>query len=284
MLTRAAFADTPSRSSWPEQRREYHFQHVRVPELSIASGLAPDTYLEPNSANRIPHGSPSPHAKLVRLSSFSSFLRILASDRLPNAARQRRIFRERFGVDAPSLHAGGMALLRLIDETATALAAQGEERIKEAARFMIASFGPGQGPWWAALYHEVRADIRNDDWLAACRCLGLGHFSAGGWLLCFVYDVNAARPLYRPTCAEGNENPWHYPVPGIGGFDFGFTMSLNSGHEPAHGVPEVLHRPLNGEQARLACTGKLIRLDADVVDGTEIVRLLPRFRARHRDW
>lgn len=285
MLARPAFDAVPDQFSWPEQRGKYHVQHIRIAELSVARGLAPDTYLDANAESRIAGNSISPHARLCRVASFSSVLRQLARNSLPNASSHRRKFFDKFGVELPSIlsHTASQ-LSAAIDVACRALSALGPDRVKEAAGWMTDTLGSAQGPWWATFYHELIPAFRSRDWLLVCQRLGLGHLATSDWLMVFVYEVNMARPLYRPTCAEANESPWHYPVPGNSHFDFGITMSLNPGGRLCQGVREVLHRPLNGPMSLDACTGDLIRLDTDVVDRGSIHEVLPQLRRRHREW
>ena len=161
---------------------------------------------------------------------------------------------------------------------ASYLESAGELAVREAVGILAGALADDQGPWWACFAEEVLPWIERGDGPALCAALGLGHRRRFELLVVWIYPVQAAGPLYRPTVLETNDSPYHFPSPS--GLEHGVTMPLGSGFPACR---EVLHPPLRGRSIAEFCTGRLLSLDeAEELEGAGEYDVLRGLRERHR--
>lgn len=162
-----------------------------------------------------------------------------------------------------------------VSELADALSSRGEAVVRQAAGLLSDAMGRNEPPWWAAFAEEVDPLIEQGQAADLCTALGLGHRSAGEWLITWKYPVSEVLPLYRPTSVEADASPFHFPSPP--GYDFGITMPLDPRFSLCR---EVLHQPLRGVSAVDSCTGRLLSLEKAPTTGDN--ETLAALRTVHR--
>lgn len=265
------FASVRDANDWWEARKIYFQQEICQPIALGPTGKISAYGRQANAANRIADGT-APFDRLVHVGSLGSMLRwVSRGSRSAEAeAALNRLTGQTLLSKRDPLNAQVSALAR-------AMLALGPEVVRRIAGLLADSLGEQEPPWWACFTEEVRTALNSRDALALCAALGLGHLSAGDWLLVWRYPIQEAGPLYRPTVLEANDSPFHFPSPP--GYALGITMPL----DPAQAAcREVLHRPLRGRAAVGFCTGELFSLEGFPVlrDNAALSDLRTQHRAR----
>jgi hypothetical protein len=284
MLKAPEFALDPAAEEWCGQRHRFFEQAIRRPTFPGPWGAC-SAYLEPyNRANSIDLRSVPGHEQLVHVGSLNRLvLRLLSGAQYTGEFRVRffDLTKTTLPPRLPVLGVDPGVVRSKFDSIAQTLIQAGPEKVKLLARLLCDTLGDFQPPWWACFAAEAATTIAAKDGASLCQALGMGHVEANEWLIIWRYDLNVLErlypgvPLFRPTVIEANDNPCHYPAPP--GYRYGITMPL--GRLAGGALREVLHPPLHGAAAELACTGDLVRVTASPLsDYNE----LPRLRRDHR--
>lgn len=287
LLAAPAFADEPTGNLWWRQRRRAFQDLICRPSIPDGLGGPRSSYLDPsNSNNAISSRTLPGHEQLVHVASLHGLLERLSTAEHVEAVDLRLRFFDLTGREMPRRPPGAGfdrdAFGREVAAIATALHARGEAAVQGLAGAIAHALGKEEPPWWAGFAHELMPFLKRDDGLGLSRALGLAHLAGGDWLVVWryeaqvLYEMTAGLGLYRPTAIEADEHAGHFPSPP--GYRYGITMTLA---ETWHGeCREVIHPPLKGEAAAVACTGKLLRLGGPALDS---YNHLERLRLRHRE-
>jgi hypothetical protein len=163
-----------------------------------------------------------------------------------------------------------------VADLAKGLLLRGKDGVRQAAAALAQAMGDDEPPWWAGFSEEIRDVLSAGDPADICAAMGLGHRTAGEWLVLWRYPVSAAGLLYRPTVIEANDSPYHFPSPPE--YTWGVTMPLDPGFAACR---EVLHPPLRGAAAFEYCTGELLHLEETPLFGDN--ERLAALRAGHHE-
>jgi hypothetical protein len=254
LLASGLFDGAGSGTDWCSALRTYF--RLRLCQPSSPDAAPRSAYLNDDNSSNLVRGV-LPFDRLCHVGSLREIVRRVLTG--STAADADAELEEATGIPLPEKPAGErdpLWLDRGVDRFALRLAERGEAAVRAAARILLDELGPSEPPWWACFAEEVQPLIDARDATGLCEALGLGHRWGGEWLLVWAYPVADAGPLYRPTVAEANDSPFHFPSPP--GFSLGITMPLDPARPTCR---EVVHRPLRGETAAAGCTGILLFLE-----------------------
>lgn len=272
------FAAVGNADDWWEARERYFLEEICRPGDAAGTDKTSAYGRPANSGNRITHRIAG-FDKLVHVGSFNALLRRAArSDR---AADVETTMRRLTGQGLPSRDLGAARdpFSAQVSTLARALTAQGPEALRQVAGLLVDSLGEEEPPWWAGFAEEIHSALDSRSATALCTALGLGHRVPGDWLIVWIYPIDEAGTLYRPTAVEANDSPYHFPSPP--GHIVGVTMPLDPRLAACR---EVLHRPLRGPAAGEYCTGELLLLESLPLlrDNKALADLRTQHRARLR--
>jgi hypothetical protein len=251
-----------------------YFSYHQCRHAGVTSG--PDYASTENSVNLIPVSErPARNHYLLHFASLKSLLQFVLRASNPN--------RVDFQIQLSDLTGErpiATAATAEVDRLADTLNAIGTDAVKSFARIVSDALGENEPLWWAAFAHEVRNFSATEDWTAAVRVLGLGHFEVGERLLAWRYSPEKAGRLFRPTVAEARDNGFHFPSPPMTAY--GITMPLSDG---LVAVRELVHSPIKGDACFDACTGmigRIVSLPVPVADLSHFGRWYGERRTKHR--
>jgi hypothetical protein len=269
-LASAAYSGPPpvDANSWWKARDRYFREEIRAGAPRLSAYLRPPNRL--NLVAKVAHFDLLVHVGCLNRMLLRVLQGVQATD--VEVALQRLLGRATGSRLAGSAGIGWSTARA--EDLANRLLRQPDDVTRQVAGLLSDALGESQGPWWACFSEEIQPFLDGSDPIQICAALGLGHLRNGDWLLVWQYPVIQALPLYRPTVAEANDSPYHFPSPP--GYGLGITMPL---HTVIPACREVIHRPLKGIAAVERCTGKLLKV-ADFVYGD--VTRIPGLRDAHR--
>jgi hypothetical protein len=243
--------------TWWRAREIYFREEICQPAYSTSPGARISAYLGPFNRENLIQAEVAAFDQLIHVGSLNAMLRRISRGR--SAGDVDAALRSLTAQGLPARQtgvAGSGSLGAGVSDLANALSSRGSEVVRQAAGILAEAMGDSEPPWWAGFAEEIESSLAQRNAGAACAALGLGHRTAGEWLLVWRYPVSAALPIYRPTAIEANDSPYHFPSPPD--HPWGITMPL-AAEIPA--CREVLHPPLRGSAAIDYSTGELLLLE-----------------------
>ncbi len=278
-------ADLDGEGWWGARAGRWQRTICRPASVSVPGELASEYLASRNAVNFLDRHAFPDHEQLVHVASLNRILQFLfrsgPGDRFH--VRFRAITGARLPIRPPGTGLSAIDFADQVSAIAESVNRSGLGSVQSLVELLSQALSPSEPPWWAAFAQEVCPLLETEDWIGLAQALGMGHLEPGEWLIIWQYEIPLvfqSEPdarLCRPTVIEANDSPFHFPSPP--GLRWGITMPLRTSGRGC--LREVLHPPLRGEAARVACRESLRQLARDpLVDHNELAKLRQHHRRR----